>query len=71
MEERDRSDKSHTGAIVWTTIVLVGAAALTYVVARRLLKGELPVDADSLLDAADRAANQLDTILLSENQAAS
>jgi hypothetical protein len=54
------------GAAVWTALALVGAAALTYVVVRRFAGGgELP-DADTLLAAADEAANNLDAILMAE-----
>jgi hypothetical protein len=64
-EHRERS----SGAVVWTVLALVGTAALAYVVARRVIKGEDPWDADALIEAADRAANNLDTILLAESQA--
>lgn len=64
-EHRERS----SGAVVWTVLALVGTAALAYVVARRVIKGEDPWDADALIEAADRAANNLDTILLTESQA--
>jgi hypothetical protein len=64
-EHRERS----SGAVVWTVLALVGTAALAYVVARRVIKGQDPWDADAILEAADRAANNLDTILLAESQA--
>lgn len=64
-------NEKNRGAVVWTVLALVGAAAVTYVVARKIMKGEDPFDVDALLDAADRAANNLDTILMTETQAAS
>lgn len=54
------------GAMVWTIVALLGAAAIAYVVARRVARGEDPLDADALLEAADKAANNLDSILLTE-----
>ncbi len=68
---RRESDRGASGAFVWTVLALVGTAALAYVVARRVINGEDVWDADELLDAADRAANNLDLILMSESQAAS
>jgi hypothetical protein len=69
-EAGHRIDRNH-GAVVWTVLALLGTAAIAYVVARRVMRGEDLRDADSLLDAADRAANNLDTILLAEGKAVS
>lgn len=64
-------EKERGGAFVWTVLALVGTAALAYVIARRVMKGDDPLDADALLEAADRAANNLDAILMTETQIAS
>ena len=61
-----RSRSRNRGAAVWTVVALLGAAAVAYVIARRIARGEDPLDADALLDAADRAANNLDSILRTE-----
>ncbi len=64
-------DRDGSGAFVWTVLAIVGTAALAYVVARKVMKGEDLWDTDELLEAADRAANNLDLILMSESQVAS
>jgi hypothetical protein len=67
IEGRERS----TGAVVWTALAILGAAAIAYVVARKVMRGEDILDADAILDAADRAAANLDAILMAEGQIAS
>ena len=62
---KDRNESKH-GAIVWTALALVGAAALAFVVVRRVASGKDVFDTDSLLAAADEAANNLDAILMAE-----
>lgn len=71
MERVDRESVNKSGAIVWTVLALAGAAALAFVVARKIASGESLLDADALLDAADRAANNLDLILSTEGSALS
>jgi hypothetical protein len=65
----DEKDRKDSGAFVWTVLALVGTAAIAFIVARKVINGEEIWDADRLLEAADRAANQLDLILMSESQA--
>lgn len=69
MERGTYQEGNKSGAIVWTVIAFAGAAALAFVVARKIAKGE-SLDADALLDAADRAANNLDAILMAEGATA-
>lgn len=72
MTNNESSTERNVGAaVIWTAVALLGTAALTYVVARRIMRGQSPLDADALLEAADRAANNLDAILMSESQVAS
>ena len=72
MERNERTkDRNIAGALVWTAVALIGTAALTYFVTRRLMAGTAVLDTDALLDAADKAANNLDAILRIENQVAS
>lgn len=59
-------DENKGGAAVWTALALVGAAAIAYVMVRRLA-GDRDIDVESLLSAADEAANNLDAILMAES----
>ena len=68
MGKANNRSENRRGAVVWTTLALVGAAALAYVFVRRL-HGDGDFDVDALLTAADEAANNLDAILMSEGAA--
>ncbi|MEX2244360.1 MAG: hypothetical protein WD716_11010 [Fimbriimonadaceae bacterium] len=60
-----------TGAVVWTALAILGVAAITFVIARKAMRGEDILDADAILDAAETAAANLDAILMAESQVAS
>lgn len=64
-DEQEQEARTHAPA-VWTTVAVLAAVALGYVVVRRFIKGKPLLDIDSLLDACSRAADNLDKILLSE-----
>ena len=64
-DEQEQEARTYAPA-VWSTVALLAAIALGYVVVRRFIKGKPLLDIDSLLDACSRAADNLDKILLSE-----
>ena len=66
-ETTEQLQERGPGTAVWAAVAIVGAAAAAFFIARKFVKGEKFMDADSLLDAADRAANRLDAILRSES----
>lgn len=51
---------------LWTTVAVIAAAAVGYLVVRRYLKGKPLLDIESVLDACSRAADNLDLILQAE-----
>ena len=71
MARRNQGRERSTGAVVWTALAILGAAAIAYVVARKVMRGEDILDADAILDAAETAAANLDAILMAESQVAS
>lgn len=58
------------GKAIWAAVVIAGVATAAFFITKKLIKGEKLMDADSLLKAADKAANQLDAILRSESSKA-
>jgi hypothetical protein len=66
-----RHNDKRQGAIVWSALALVGAAALAFVIVKKIARGEDVLDTDALLAAADEAANNLDAILMAESAIAS
>lgn len=59
-----------SGKAIWTAVAIAGVATAAFFITKKLIKGEKLMDADSLLKAADKAANQLDAILRSESSKA-
>ena len=51
---------------LWTTVAVLAAVAVGYVVVRRYLMGKPLLDIEAVLDACSRAADNLDSILLAE-----
>jgi len=66
-ETTEQLDHRGPGTAFWAAVAIVGAAAAAFFIARKFVKGEKFMDVDSLLDAADRAANRLDAILSQES----
>ncbi|MCH8978659.1 MAG: hypothetical protein IH945_05380 [Armatimonadetes bacterium] len=66
-DQQKQEEEARTYApAVWTAVAVIAAVALGYVVVRRYMKGKPLLDIESLLDACNRAADNLDQILLSE-----
>ena len=65
-QEEHEQDALTYAPAVWTTVAVLTAAAFGYLVVRRFMKGKSLLDIESLLDACNRAADNLDKILLSE-----
>ena len=64
-DQEEQEARTYAPAM-WITVAVLAAAALGYVVVRRFMKGKPLLDIDSLLDACNRAADNLDVILLAE-----
>ena len=62
---QEQEDRTYAPA-VWTTVAVLAAVAVGYVVVSRFMKGKPLLDIDSLLDACNRAADNLDKVLLAE-----
>jgi hypothetical protein len=66
-----RRNENRSGKAVWTALAILGVAAIAFVIARKVMRGEDILDADAILDAAETAAANLDAILMAESQVAS
>lgn len=64
--DQDQQEDPTVVPAIWTTVAVLAAAALGYVVVRRYMKGKPILDIESLLDACSRAADNLDEILQAE-----
>ena len=64
-DKQEEEARTYAPAL-WTTVAVIAAAAVGYLVVRRYLKGKPLLDIESVLDACNRAADNLDLILQAE-----
>ena len=65
-QEKQEEEARTNAPAVWTTVAVLAAVAVGFIIVRRYLKGKPLLDIEAVLDACNRAADNLDSILLSE-----